>query len=112
MDKYNKKKCLVSSSFPHSTWQTTQPSAGAVRHHGREGERGGGPHRCSGADDESGSGELNSSSAGIRGGPGHGVDGKGARSSDSSGFHGGATAARELWWASTCEAAALVWEPR
>jgi hypothetical protein len=39
------------------------------------------PHQCCGADDEGGSGELSSGSADIRGGPGHGLDGKGAQSS-------------------------------
>jgi hypothetical protein len=45
-----------------------------------------------GADGEGASGELSSSSADIRGGPEHDVDGKIAR--DSSGFYGGAIAAR------------------
>jgi hypothetical protein len=40
-----------------------------------------GPHQYSGADDEGGSGELSSGSVDIRGGPGHGVDSKGAQSS-------------------------------
>jgi hypothetical protein len=87
MDKYNKKNWLVFFFARHfytgnGKRHGLAPAPvrrGTMAEKDRKG--GGGSHRCSGADDESGSGELSSSSADIRGGPGRGVDGKGAQSS-------------------------------
>jgi hypothetical protein len=97
----------------------TQPTTGGVRHHGGEGESGGGGGLTDAAGRTTKAGRTmkaaQASSTAARPAfvedQGTAWSAKELRARDSSSFYGGATTARELWLAGSCEATTLARGP-